>query len=120
MLSGINTKPKIMSMFQKIFYVNYLKMRFLRLAGVRSMVVSIPNVLTNGWRLTIGNSYVFREGQYVTRVVLEDLVFKDRYVHVHLVFIEEQNRKCVCYRKATENGVCMGMWQLHDHHSRNE
>ncbi|WP_157482398.1 hypothetical protein [Geofilum rubicundum] len=90
-------------------------MKFLRMIGLKSMVVTIPNVATKGWRLTIGKNYVFREGQCVARVILEDLAFKDKFVHAHLVFAEDQNRKCVCSRKATEDGVCMGMWQLHDH-----
>src|SRR5690606_27336100 len=102
------------SVLQKFLYVNYLKMKFLRMIGLKSMVVNIPNVATKGCRLIIGKPYVFREGQYVTRIILEDLVFKDKFVYAHLRFTEDQNRKCVCCRKATEDSVCMGMWQLHD------
>ena len=103
-----------MNAFQQMLYMNYLKMVLLRRLGFKRIRVDLPNVMTRGAILKIGGEYIYKEGNYLRRVRVEDMRFKEVFVHLHLCFLDEEHRRCVCTQKATQYGVYRGMWQLWD------
>src|SRR5690554_3203548 len=103
-----------MNAFQQMLYMNYLKMVLLRRMGFKRIRVDLPNVMTRGAILKIGREYIYKEGNYLRRVRPEDMRFKEVFVHLHLCFLDEEHRRCVCTQKATQCGVYRDMWQLWD------
>ena len=99
---------------KKRLYFKYLKMKFFRFLGIKSLIVDMPNVRTTSQRLKIGEEYQFREGIYIARVKLEDFRFEKQFFYVHLCFLDEGNRISECCHRATEDGVFLGMWALVD------
>src|SRR5690554_952164 len=97
-----------MNAFQQMLYMNYLKMVLLRRLGFKRIRVDLPNVMTRGAILKIGREYIYKEGNYLRRVRLEDMRFKEVFVHLHLCFLDEEHRRCVCTQKATQYGVYRG------------